>query len=93
MSHYHDTKSRQLRGVKWVSLHHHPGTNQVVQHEMQTHDRNWTRLTGDIKTGPEDDSLVILVNLGLTDTMRLNAVTKRLLKRTKYRHHILGRTW
>ena len=51
------------------------------------------RLTGDIKTGPDDDSLVILANLGLTDAMRLNAATKRLLNRTKYGHHILGRTW
>ena len=69
------------------------GTNQIVQHEIQTYTRNWTRLTGDIKTGPDDDSLVILANLGLTDTMRLNAATKRLLNRTKYGHHILGRTW
>ena len=92
MVHYYGTKSRQLRGAKWVSLYHHPGTNQIVQHEIQTYARNWTRLTGDIKTGPDDDSLVILANLGLTDTMRLNAVTKRLLNRTKYGHHILGRT-
>ena len=93
MVHYYGTKSRQLRGAKWVSLYHHPGTNQIVQHEIQTYARNWTRLTGDIKTGPDDDSLVILVNLGLTDTMRLNVATKRLLNRTKYGHHILGRTW
>ena len=71
----------------------HPENNQVVQHELQTYDHNSTRLTGDIKTDPEDDSLIILVNVGLKDTMRLNAVTKRLLNRTKYRHHILGRTW
>ena len=57
---YYETKSRQIRGAKWVSLYHHPGTNQVVQHELQTYVRNWTRLTGDIKTDPEDDSLIIL---------------------------------
>ena len=27
------------------------------------YNRNWTRLTGDIRTRPEDDSLIILVNL------------------------------
>lgn len=93
MVHYYGTKSRQLRGAKWVSLYHHPGTNQIVQHELQTYARNWTRLTGDIKTDPEDGSLIVLANLGLTETMRLNAATKRLLQRTKYKHHIMGRTW
>ena len=93
MVHYYGTKSKQLRGAKWISMYHHPGTNQMVQHEVQNYSRDWTRVTGDIKTGPDDDPLIILANLGLTETMRLNANTKRLLKRTKYRHHILGRSW
>ena len=93
MVHYYGTRSRQLRGAKWISMYHHPGTNQMVQHEVQNSSRDWTRVTGDIKTGPDDDPLIILANLGLTETMRLNANTKRLLKRTKYKHHILGRSW
>ena len=91
--HYYGTRSRQIRGAKWVGLYQHPGTNQVVQHEPQTFVRNWKRLTGVIKTRSMDDSLVILANLGLTDTNRLNAKTKKLLQRTKYKHHIMGRTW
>ena len=92
MVHYYDIKNRQLRGAKWVTLYH-PDAHQIVHHDVQTYVRNWTRLTGDIRTGPEDDSLIILANLGLTDTMRLNDQTKRLLNRTKYGHHIMGRTW
>ena len=91
--HYYGTKSRALRGAKWMPLYHQPGTNQIVQHEVQTYARNWTRLTGDINTNPEEDSLIVLANLGLTDTMRLNVQTRRLLKRTRYEHHIMNRTW
>ena len=65
------------RGSKWVPLYHYPGTNQIVQHDLKIYDCNWTRLTGDVRTGPEDDSLITLVSLGLTDTMRLNTQTKR----------------
>ena len=62
-------------------------TNQIVQHDVQNCNRYWTRLTGDIRA--DQDILIVLVNLGLTDTMRLNSQTKRLL----YGHHIMGRTW
>ena len=72
--------------------HHHPDTNLIVHHDLQTYFHNSTRPTGDIRTGPEEDILIILVNLGLTDTMRLNTQMKRFLNRTKYRHHIMGRT-
>ena len=41
-----------------MSLYHQPGTNQIVQHEVQTYSRNWTRLTGDISTNPDEDSLM-----------------------------------
>ena len=74
-------------------MYHHPGTNQYVQHDVQNYTRNWRKVTGDVKTGPDDDPLIILTNLGLTETMRLNAKTQRLLKRTKLTHHVFGRTW
>ena len=90
---YYGTKSRQLRGAKWMALFHHPGTNEVVPHEPTNLVRNWARFTGVVETRSMDDSLVILPNLGLTDTMRLNAATRKLLNRTEYQHHIMGRTW
>ena len=91
--HYHGTMSRQLRGAKWSPLHHHPGTNEVTLHAPANLVRGWTRFTGVIETRSLDDSLIILANLGLTDTMRINATTRNLLNRTKYKHHIKGRTW
>ena len=90
---YYGTKGRQLRGAKWMALFHHPGTNEVVPHEPTALVRNWARFTGIVETRSMDDSLVILPNLGLTDTFRLNATTRKLLNRTKYSHHIMGRTW
>jgi len=90
---YYGTKSRQLRGAKWMALFHHPGTNEVVPHEPTALVRNWARFTGIVETRSMDDSLVILPNLGLTDTFRLNSTTRKLLNRTKYSHHIMGRTW
>ena len=86
----YDIKSRQPRGAKLVSLYHRLGTKQMVQHDLQTYDRNRTKMTEDIRT---DDILIILINLGLADTMRLNAQAKRLLNQTKYRYNIMGRTW
>ena len=77
----------------YIPMYHHPGTNQYVQHDVQNYTRNWKKVTGDVKTGPDDDPLTILTNLGLTETMRLNAKTQRLLKRTKLTHHVFGRTW
>ena len=65
----------------------------MVPHDPTNLVRGWARYTGVIETRSLDDSLVILANLGLTDTMRLNAVTRKLLNRTKYKHHTMGRTW
>ena len=93
MIQYYATKSRQLRGAKWTVLFHHPGTNEIVPHEPSSLVRNWAKYTGIIETRSMDDSLVILANLGFTDTMRLNVATRKLLMRTKYKHHIMGRTF
>ena len=89
MIQYYGTKSKQLRGAKWTALFHHPGTNELVPHEPTALVRNWARYTGTIETRSMDDSLVVLANLGLTDTMRINAVTRKLLKITKLKHHIM----
>ena len=35
MVHYYGSISRQLSGAKWIPLYHHPGTSQIVQHDLQ----------------------------------------------------------
>ena len=32
--HYYGTRSRELRGAKYIPMYHHPETNHYVQHEM-----------------------------------------------------------
>ena len=91
--HYMGTKSRRLRGAKWTKLYHHPGSGEVVTHQPETLVRNWMRYTGTIDTKPIEDSLILLPNIGFTDTMRVNAATRNALSRLPQAHHIMGRTW
>ena len=55
--------------------------------------RHYTRFTGVIDTLDREESLIILPNIGFTARMTINARTRDILKRTKYKHHILQRTW
>ena len=93
--HYLGTKGRQLRGALWKKLYHLPGSNEISVEEPQTIVRNWMRFTGTIRTGAGEDSLIILANLGFTspNTLRINARTRKILSRTKLRHHVMERTW
>ncbi len=93
--HYLGTNSRQLRGATWRKLYHLPGSNEISEHEPQTIVRNWMRFTGVIRTGAGDDSLIVLANLGFTNpgTLRLNARTRKILSRTRLRHHVMRSTW
>jgi hypothetical protein len=91
--HYYGTRGRQLRGCVWKALYIEPGSNHIVQHQLESLVRNWTRFTGVIDTRIRDDSLVILANLGFTDAMKINAATRKILNKTKYKHHRMGRTW
>jgi len=93
--HYLGTGGRNLRGAQWKKLYHLPGSNEISVHEPRTIVRNWMRFTGTIRTGAGEDSLIILANLGFTgpDTMRINARTRKILSRSKLRHHVMGRTW
>jgi len=93
--HYLGTGGRQLRGALWKKLYHLPGSNEISVHEPQTIVRNWMRFTGTIRTGAGEDSLIILANLGFTTpgTLRINARTRKILSRTKLKHHVMGRTW
>ena len=93
--HYLGTGGRNLRGAQWKKLYHLPGSNTISTVEPRTIVRNWMRFTGTIRTGTGEDSLIILANLGFTgpDTMRLNSNTRKILSRSKHRHHVMGRTW
>ena len=49
---------------------------------------------GAIDTRPIDDSLIILANVGMTDTNCVNARSRGILrKKTNYKHHRLTYTW
>ena len=91
--HYMGTKSRRLRDAKWIKLFHHPGTGDVVTEQPQNLIRHWTRFTGVIDTKPIEDSLIILPNVGFTNSMRVNANSRNALGRFKLRHHRMGSTW
>ena len=93
--HYLGTGGRNLRGAQWKKLYHLPGSNAISTVEPRTIVRNWMRFTGTIRTGTGEDSLIILANLGFTgpNTMRINSNTRKILSRSKHRHHVMGRTW
>ena len=91
--HYMGTRSRQLRSAVWKKLYHHPGSGQVVSEQPQNLIRNWTRFTGEIDTRPQEDSLIILANIGFTETGRVNSTSRDMLNRLPYRHHVMTRTW
>ena len=93
--HYLGAGGRNLRSAQWKKLYHLPGSNEISTAEPQTIVRNWMRFTGTIRTGAGEDSLIILANIGFTgpDTMHINARTRKILSRTNYRHHVMGRTW
>jgi len=93
--HYLGTNGRNLRGALWKKLYHLPGSNEISDQEPRAFVRNWMRFTGVIRTGVGDDSLIVLANLGFTNpgVLRLNARTRKILSRTKLRHHVMRRTW
>ena len=91
--HYMGTKSRQLRSAVWKKLYHHPGTRLVVSEQPQNLIRNWMRFTGEVDTRPREDSLIILSNIGFTDTGRVNRTSRDMLNRLPFRHHVMTRTW
>ena len=92
--HYFATKGKKLRSAVWTPLYHHPHSNQIVRRQPDTITRNFMRYTGVVDTRDREDSLIILPNVGLTSSMRVNTRTSRILRKmTKYRHHIMGRTW
>ena len=93
--HYLGTGGRNLRGAQWKKLYHLPGSNTISTVEPRTIVRNWMRFTGTIRTGTGEDSLIILANLGFTgpNIMRINSNTRKILSRSKHRHHVMGRTW
>ena len=87
--HYMGTKSKTLRSAQWKLLYHHPGTGEVVTEQPANLIRNWMRFTGVIDTTTPEDSLIIQANIGFTDTMRVNAVSRDFLRRLPFKHHIM----
>ena len=91
--HYYCTKSRHLRSALWKPMYHHPHSNEIVFREPQTITRNFRKYTGAIQTKEPEDSLIILANVGMTDRMRIEALSREILRRKMYQHHVLSRTW
>ena len=91
--HYMGTKGKRLRDAKWTKLYHHPGTREVTAEQPHNLIRDWMKYTGTIDTKPMEDSLIILPNVGFTDTMRVNAHSRNALGRFPKSHHRLGTTW
>ena len=92
--HYHATRGKRLRDCHWRPLYAQPHTNLIVMEQPDTIIRNHTLFTGDIDTRPLDDSLIILANIGMTDLMKIDARTRRILAtKRQYKHHRLGHTW
>ena len=92
--HYHVTKSKRLRGARWDPLYTLPNSNRVVTVQPDTIDRDFRQYMGAIDTRPIDDSLIILANVGMTDTNCVNARSRGILrKKTNYKHHRLTYTW
>ena len=91
--HYMGTKSHNLRQAVWSKLHHHPGSALVVFNQPENLVRNWTRYTGRIATKHHEDSLIVMANVGFTDTMRINAASRKILSRLPLAHHVMTHTW
>ena len=92
--HYHATRGKKLRGATWRPIYKHPNTNRYVMEEPETINRADTRFTGTFPTRPTEDSLIILANVGMTGTMKIDARSRNILKKmNKYRHHIIQQTW
>ena len=92
--HYYGTKGNRLRNALWRPVYSHPRTNVIVMQEPDTIVRHHVKYTGTIDTRPIDDSLIILPNVGMTDRMRINAKSRKILRsKTKYSHHRLTHTW
>ena len=85
--HYLGTKSKSLRSAVWKKLYHHPGSGLVVSEQPANLIRNWMRFTGVIDTKAPEDSLIVQANIGFTDTMRINAVSRNILGRLPFSHH------
>ena len=93
--HYYATKTPRLWNAIWKPLYALPHTNVIVMQRPGTEHSPQDSLSGTINTLPlEEDSLIILPNLGMTERGHINQRTRTLLKsKTKYKHHVLGRTW
>ena len=91
--HYLGTKSRSIRSAKWSKLYFQPGSRNITFNQPENLTRNWTRYTGNIDTKDPGESLIIMANIGFTDTMRINKASRRILSRKRLTHHVMTHTW
>ena len=91
--HYLGTKSRSIRSAVWSKLYRHPGTNHVTFDQPENLVRHWTRYTGSIDTKEPGESLIVMANVGFTDTRRMNHASRRILSRKNITHHVMTHTW
>ena len=92
--HYYATYGNRLRSATWRPLYQLPHTNQIVMDKPNTINRNRTQWTGTIDTLPIGEGLIILSNIGMTVSMKINSRACKVLRSmNKYSHHILTHTW
>ena len=59
-----------------------------------TINRNQTQWTGNIDTLPTGEGLIILANIGMTASMKIDSRARKILRSmNKYSHHVLTHTW
>ena len=78
--HYYATKGRKPRNAVWRALYAHPRSNVILMEKSDLIIRNNLRYTGTIDTRPLSDSLILLLNIDMTDACRINKRTRTILK-------------
>ena len=91
--HYYTTKGKHLCNAKWTPLYSCPNSNAIITVQPDVIDRDHRYYTDIIDTRPMHDSLIILVNIGMIDTLRINVKTRSILKSKKLKHHRITFTW
>ena len=92
--HYYATYGPRLRSAQWKPLYQLPHTNQIVMKKPNTINRNHTQWTGNIDTLPTGEGLIILANIGMTASMKIDSRARKILRSmNKYSHHVLTHTW
>ena len=91
--HYYATYGTRLRSATWKPLYQLPHTNQIVMKKPETINRNHVQWTGTVDTLPTGEGLIILANIGMTPTMKIESRSRKILtSMNDLSHHILANT-